>query len=390
MKSFHPIHARAARWGALLIAGGLGCASTQVTSSTEYAGRLPKPERILVYRFAMAPDEVRLDHSVTAAAAWQLHGTTKPEEKDAVAGAVADTLAKELVKKIQALGLPAELAEGPPSIDGRPTLVIDGQFLPIDEGSRTARVVIGLGAGRSDVRTAVQVHEIVFAGRRLVDQFEVDAKSGSLPGPAGAGGGGAAAEGGGGPSPPRSSVTTSKPTRAGPRPRSPRSSPRSLPERAGSRPSRRTRSERSLLRRVRIPARLRVVVRSQLPDQVIDLGERIHGGLEELRPLGVHGRVVPDLLEAPVEIPGLLVTLPGLEVLRERHALLVDPARVLLQPEEGLGVARSDGLRRLVQERGLDALGRGGQLLRDPGHRRLIPLREIRGARGGPDQRDPP
>ena len=193
MKSFHPIHARAARWGALLIAGGLGCASTQVTSSTEYAGRLPKPERILVYRFAMAPDEVRLDHSVTAAAAWQLHGTTEAEEKDAVAGAVADTLAKELVKKIQALGLPAELAEGPPSIDGRPTLVIDGQFLSIDEGSRTARVVIGLGAGRSDVRTAVQVHEIIFAGRRLVDQFEIDAKSGATPGMAETMGAGAAA-----------------------------------------------------------------------------------------------------------------------------------------------------------------------------------------------------
>src|SRR3990172_9488768 len=124
MKSFHPIHARVVGWGALLIAGGLGCASTQVTSTTEYDdGRLPKPERILVYRFATAPDEVRLDHSVTAAAAWQLHGTTKAEEKAAVPSAVADALAKELVKKIQGLGLPAELAEGPPSIDGRPTML---------------------------------------------------------------------------------------------------------------------------------------------------------------------------------------------------------------------------------------------------------------------------
>ena len=194
MKPFLPIHARAARWGALLIAGGLGCASTQVTSTTEYDdGRLPKPERILVYRFATAPDEVRLDHSVTAAAAWQLHGTTEAGERDAVAGAVANALAEELVKKIQALGLPAELAEGSPTLDGRPTLVIDGQLLSIDEGSRTARVVIGLGAGRSDVRTAVQVHEIVFAGRRLVDQFEIDAKSGSMPGMAETMGAGAAA-----------------------------------------------------------------------------------------------------------------------------------------------------------------------------------------------------
>jgi hypothetical protein len=178
---------------ALLAAAGLGCATTQVTSTSEDVGRLPKPERILVHRFATSPDGVRLDHSVTAAAAWKLQGLSEASERQDVARAVSAALADNLVKKIQELGLPAELAEGEPTLDGRPTLVIDGQIFSIDEGSRTKRVVIGLGAGRSDVRTSVQVYEILLAARRVVDQFEVDAKSGSTPGMAETMGAGAAA-----------------------------------------------------------------------------------------------------------------------------------------------------------------------------------------------------
>jgi hypothetical protein len=176
-----------------LLLATLGCATTKVTGTTVDLGRLPRPERILVHRFATSGDEVRLDHSVTAAAAWKLQGVSEASERQDVARAVSNALADNLVKKIQELGLPAELAEGEPTLDGRPTLVIDGQIFSIDEGSRTKRVVIGLGAGRSDVRTSVQVYEILLAARRTVDQFEVDAKSGSTPGMAETMGAGAAA-----------------------------------------------------------------------------------------------------------------------------------------------------------------------------------------------------
>lgn len=54
--------------------------------------------------------------------------------------------------------------------------------MSIDEGNRTERVTIGLGAGRSDVRAQVQVYEVTPAGTRLVDTIEVDGKSGLTPG----------------------------------------------------------------------------------------------------------------------------------------------------------------------------------------------------------------
>jgi hypothetical protein len=89
--------------------------------------------------------------------------------------------------------LPAERATGPLTADV-PTVVIDGQFLAIDEGSRAERVVIGLGAGRSQVRTAVQTIELLDGGNRLLDTFEIDAKSGIKPGAAETMGVGAAAD----------------------------------------------------------------------------------------------------------------------------------------------------------------------------------------------------
>ena len=177
---------------ACLAFAALGCATTEVTSESPTYGGAPKPQRILVYAFATSPEDVRLDHSLTAQA-WKLQGTTVSEERREVGHAVADKLADHLVEKLLALHLPAERAIGPAPPDGIPTVVIEGQFLAIDEGSRTERVVIGLGAGKSDVRTAVQTIELLPGGSRLLDTFEIDAKSGASPGMAETMGAGAAA-----------------------------------------------------------------------------------------------------------------------------------------------------------------------------------------------------
>jgi len=194
-----PTSARAHSLGALgralllALVAGLGCASTDLAMTSQYGGTLPRPERILIFPFATSPEEVQLDWSPTAAGAWKLQGVSAGAERQKVAHAVAQALAQHLVTKVQALGLPAELATGPVPAASSSTLVISGQLLSIDEGNRAERVVIGLGAGRSEVRTSVQVAELFPEGRRLVDQFEIDAKSGRKPGAAETMGAGAAA-----------------------------------------------------------------------------------------------------------------------------------------------------------------------------------------------------
>ena len=176
----------------LVTAVGAGCATTTVTSDSPTFGQAPRPDRILVYAFATSPEEVQLDHSVSTMA-WKLQGVTASAERQEVGRQVADKLADHLVEKLRALGLPAERATGGTPRDGIPTVVIEGQFLAIDEGSRMERVVIGLGAGKSQVRTAVQTIELFPGGSRLLDTFEIDAKSDSTPGMAETMGAGAAA-----------------------------------------------------------------------------------------------------------------------------------------------------------------------------------------------------
>jgi Domain of unknown function (DUF4410) len=183
------------RWVLALAVAGAGCATTEVTpTASTYQGMLPRPQHILVFPFATSPEEVQLDRSPTAVAVWQSKGLSAGTERSDVAHAVSQKLATHLVEKIQAMGLPAEVVWGPLPERVGATLLIDGQFISIDEGNRAERVVIGLGAGRSSVRTAVQVSEqLPEGGRRLVDQFDVDAQSSRKPGMAETMGAGAAA-----------------------------------------------------------------------------------------------------------------------------------------------------------------------------------------------------
>ena len=117
-------------------------------------------------------------------------GTSRTAEEIKIGHAVANAVANALVKEINQYGLPAERALSAPSAGGR-LLMVKGQFVSIDEGNRTERVLIGLGAGRTGVQASVQVYEITPEGMRNVDSLQADAKSSYKPGMAlmmGAGG----------------------------------------------------------------------------------------------------------------------------------------------------------------------------------------------------------
>jgi hypothetical protein len=162
-----------------------GCASTQVTSESEYQGFLPKPKQVLVYNFAVSPDEVTLDSGITGDIQGLVEkAPPRTDQERAIGRQVADALANHLVTEIQALGLPARRAAGAAPADGNNTLQIKGQFISIDEGNQTERVVIGLGLGRTDVKTLTQVYDYRNGTNLLVNQFGIKAESGDKPGAA--------------------------------------------------------------------------------------------------------------------------------------------------------------------------------------------------------------
>jgi hypothetical protein len=163
---------------AIGIAGGCARARVRNLEMDRMAPR-SRPARVVVFDFDTGAGDVRVGRSPRRAAR-QTVGLSV-QESDALAAAVADTLAVRTVESIQGLGLRAERAAGAAS-PGPGDLVIQGQFLRIDEGSVTKRFVIGLGAGATEVRTQVEMFHVTDSGWWPVKRFDTVAQGKRLPG----------------------------------------------------------------------------------------------------------------------------------------------------------------------------------------------------------------
>ncbi len=159
-----------------------GCTSVEVTPEAGAAETLAQPSRVLVYDFAVTPQEIQLD-PVGAEIAQKIDGTAKSAQEQKISHAVARALAKHLVSTIQGMGLPAERASTPPSPTGTEVL-IRGQLVSIDQGNEAERMIIGLGAGRSDVEAHAQIYETIAGQRIAIESMSGTAKSAITPGAA--------------------------------------------------------------------------------------------------------------------------------------------------------------------------------------------------------------
>ena len=132
----------------------VGCASTDVTQ-TRKAGVLPQPDRVLVRDLAVTLADVESDSGLGPTVWREAVGEVGGSHELEIGRAAATALAESLVEKLVAAGIPAQRSRGRAALTPR-TLVIAGKFLTVDEGSQTMRVVVGFGAGASEVRTRAQ------------------------------------------------------------------------------------------------------------------------------------------------------------------------------------------------------------------------------------------
>jgi hypothetical protein len=143
----------------------MGCASatTQRTGEAVEKGSLPRPPVMLVYDFAVAPDGA------------------PPSLEIARAQDVAKLFSEEVVRKLEAVGIPAQRAT-----DSTPAplhaLVVKGQFETIQEGSRTQRMVIGFGAGSTMLQVEAQLYQMTGNGLQRISEVEGQARGGRMPG----------------------------------------------------------------------------------------------------------------------------------------------------------------------------------------------------------------
>ncbi len=172
------------------------CAQTAVQpQGPTVTTRLGRPARVLVYDLATSPGEIHPDQGVLHQVANAATGMQASERDAALGDQAQNAFSTELVSRINAMGLRAERASvGTGAAPGDVKIV--GAFLDIDQGNQLRRLVIGLGAGASEIDAEIEVLQATAAKPVRVAQFSTHADSGEMPGAALTMGAGAAATGG--------------------------------------------------------------------------------------------------------------------------------------------------------------------------------------------------
>ena len=174
-----PLDLAAASLIALLVLAG--CASSDVTARRSYVGdeEIARPGRIIVHSFAATPGDIPADAAI--AGQYDRRATPQSAQEVAVGRKLGDQVATRLVDEILKMGLPAERAgSGPPPQLG--DLIIKGEFVSIDEGSRLKRMLIGFGAGAAELKTFVEGYQVTAGGLRPLGSVEIKAAGGKTPG----------------------------------------------------------------------------------------------------------------------------------------------------------------------------------------------------------------
>jgi hypothetical protein len=160
-----------------------GCATTKVTDQTPMnSPGLARPNQIWVYGFIAAPSDMPADSSLAGQVAAP---STPPSAEDLEAGRkYGGLIAQELVKDIQAMGLPAVEA-GPGSVPQVGDGVIRGYIVSTEggnTGSMVKRMVIGFGSGAAEMDTLVEGYVVTPQGWRKLGSGTLTSAGNKTPG----------------------------------------------------------------------------------------------------------------------------------------------------------------------------------------------------------------
>lgn len=163
-----------------MILWATGCASTKITEREVFVSeRLPRPRHIWVYDFATTAAAVPADSIL--ARKFTLESAPQTAKQIATGQRLGAELAADLVRRIQTMGLPAARATGGETIAVN-DLVIRGYLVSLKGGSAPARIVIGFGVGRSELRTIVEGFQMTPQGLRELTFNTVQAGGSRTPG----------------------------------------------------------------------------------------------------------------------------------------------------------------------------------------------------------------
>jgi hypothetical protein len=149
-----------------------GCAETTVTPAFRATRGLSRPDRVLVFDFAVTPEEAGAERRAGAA--------VQTEEDVRVGKALAQAVSVNLVSELRSRGIEADRA-GDGAAPGETTASVRGRFLRTDGSDSTSNTAgFTLRGGR--VRTRVQLFQGTGLKLQLVGEGETVTPSGLKPG----------------------------------------------------------------------------------------------------------------------------------------------------------------------------------------------------------------
>ncbi|MFE0499361.1 DUF4410 domain-containing protein [Lysobacter soli] len=164
--------------GLLLLAA---CATTPSPrfERSDTAHAVERPGRILVYDFAGTRGDLPPDSPISG----YFEQNEAPQTADDVETGrqLGRQVAQQVVARLRAAGIDAyPVGAGPVPKLG--DVVLRGEFVSVNPGSRTTRVLIGFGAGRAELSTLVEAFQITATGPRSLATAEANTQGGRLPG----------------------------------------------------------------------------------------------------------------------------------------------------------------------------------------------------------------
>ncbi len=176
--------------------GLVGCADAAVTQQAERTPVLSQyPARVIVYPFAVDPDEVSLNSGFIHKAYRVVTATNEDEKQVAIADDLSQSVCLNVASDFLARGCNASCLPRGVVPSHENVIIVDGEFKNVSENNRLRRTVIGFGVGASTLDTDVYVIQRVNGASHQIMNFSTHADSGKMPGVAVTGAPGAAAGG---------------------------------------------------------------------------------------------------------------------------------------------------------------------------------------------------
>ena len=163
--------------------GNFFSGKAKVASINRYtaSAALPRPDEVVIQDFAVPPGGITIDDSL-AARLHRLHSkdgdSTAVILSQHIQAAFSDALKSELKK----VNVPANRSIAGDTGAMGSKLIVNGQFVAIDEGNQTKRMMIGFGRGASDLKTHVMISSTTEGHSTVVLEFDLDSQSNKMPG----------------------------------------------------------------------------------------------------------------------------------------------------------------------------------------------------------------